>query len=648
MERRLRQPGSGRPSARRASGIAAVLVLIALAVAATLSLTFMATQSTTMGVAENIDRQSRARAIAESAVSLVMADVNRTSDWRTHYTHGQFTAARALGDGTYQVRIDDGWDLDGDGEADGDGDLADDASDDFTLTTRGDVDGVTHMCRVRVDTTLLRGKALMVIKDIKYKEPLNFVAGEITVARDTRLRAMIESLGWIVEPILETAPTSALLSAASQNDVILISGGTWHDNVLNDLRDTAKGAVSNEYGLMKDWGFMSSDPSGWIPPASQSKVKITQTHEVTPWPVNTTIQFVKNAQPVWLMNASMASQAEVLAKIDNTPAIAIFEQGNLDKNNRTVHGRRVILPWSMWAEPAQLTEQGRELYSNALSWAAKPPAAAGTFGVGATETISVTGGSIIRGRNSSTGASGKASVATNRKASSSIVVNNGGKIEGDVMVGNGANLNSAISANPSNSITGTKAAFAANKSLSIVPAVVPPGLPANATNWNGGTDLSGTYRFTSMNVGGGKTLRISGRTIIWCNGSFTLGNGASIVLEPDAELLLYADSFTINGGGLINWTDPRQPARVSMFQLGNNKNFVINNGAMVAAAVSAANGNLQLGGGTELFGTFEGKSVSLSNGAILTHDLSMKSVGVGGASGGASEPEYKYNVIWMN
>ena len=54
-----------KPQAPRCSGVAMLLVLIAVAMATILSLTFLHAQSTSIGVMQNVQRQSVARGIGD-------------------------------------------------------------------------------------------------------------------------------------------------------------------------------------------------------------------------------------------------------------------------------------------------------------------------------------------------------------------------------------------------------------------------------------------------------------------------------------------------------------------------------------------------------------------------------------------------------
>ena len=131
----------------RRRGVALVLVLFAVAVAVTLAYSFLAGQSTTIGISRNIENHAKARYVAESGLKLAIAHVRANEDWRTDQSHGTWVTDEPFGEGTYTIVGEDGRDTDGDGTVDGDGDLSDDSDDLLTLTVTGKVNGTAHVVR---------------------------------------------------------------------------------------------------------------------------------------------------------------------------------------------------------------------------------------------------------------------------------------------------------------------------------------------------------------------------------------------------------------------------------------------------------------------------------------------------------------------
>ncbi len=127
--------------------MALLLALFAVAISATLALSFLSAQSTSLGIARNIQNHSPARYIAESGLALAIAYVRADADWRTDQSHGTWVTDEPFGAGTFTIVGEDGEDIDGDGVVDGDGDLADDATDLVTVTVTGMVNGASHIVR---------------------------------------------------------------------------------------------------------------------------------------------------------------------------------------------------------------------------------------------------------------------------------------------------------------------------------------------------------------------------------------------------------------------------------------------------------------------------------------------------------------------
>ena len=128
--------------------MATLLVMIAVAMAFILSLSFLSAQSTTMGITENMDHHVRSRAIAESGLQLAIVEVQQNSDWRTDFANGTWVTNHSYAGGTFTISGVDGEDTDGDGvisvPAEGDGDLTDGQDDPATLKVVGTYNGVTH------------------------------------------------------------------------------------------------------------------------------------------------------------------------------------------------------------------------------------------------------------------------------------------------------------------------------------------------------------------------------------------------------------------------------------------------------------------------------------------------------------------------
>ncbi len=134
--------------------------------AVTLSMAFIATQSTTTAIARNVDRHAMARSIAEAGHELAISEVQANDDWRTDYTSGIWTLnSERFEGGSFRITGEDGEDVDGDGTVDGDGDLADDPLDRVTLTAVGAFQGMTHIVRAVVGFAATGGGGLLAARE---------------------------------------------------------------------------------------------------------------------------------------------------------------------------------------------------------------------------------------------------------------------------------------------------------------------------------------------------------------------------------------------------------------------------------------------------------------------------------------------------
>lgn len=123
-----------------------LLTLIALSMATILSLSFLASQSTSTPVSENVQRHGHARMIAETGLTHAIEYIRNERDWRSERTEGTWVSDATFADGTFDI---EGYD--GDGE-NGDGDLSDGANDPVMLVATGRYEGVTAEVRAVVRT----------------------------------------------------------------------------------------------------------------------------------------------------------------------------------------------------------------------------------------------------------------------------------------------------------------------------------------------------------------------------------------------------------------------------------------------------------------------------------------------------------------
>src|SRR5262249_1687907 len=130
-------------------------------------------------------------------------------------------------------------------------------------------------------------------------------------------------------------------------------------------------------------------------------------------------------------------------------------------------------------------------------------------------------------------------VVTNSTAAKSVDLGAGTKVTGNVVVGPGANLTSAITLANNAQVTGSKSAEQA--AMAIPQADAAPDLGASVGNQtiNGVTTLSADLHCTDLDIGTSNILKISGNRTIVCDGNFTLGSSSRIDIQPSSSLRLY-------------------------------------------------------------------------------------------------------------
>ncbi len=341
-----------------------LLVLIAVAVATVLSMSFLASQATTHGVAQNVQKHAQARSVAESALVAAIHYAQTDSGFRTDKAHGQWVANAAINGGTFDLFGYDGLDTDGDGVVDDtDGDLADDTSDPVTLTVVGYFDGVSHTVSAVVgiggDGAALR--VLMVVED-----KLNLKN------RDREALELIEGFGFTVDLISHDEAAEPFDAALSSAHVVFACGTATDAALGGKLLGAAAGIVSAQSGLNAALRVADSPGSGYI--GTELDVLINNhyiTSEVVADAMND-YRIAASAQTLSEAIGALGGGAVVLGTRSNgsTPTLVAVDVGGLLVDGGVAAGRRVLLPWGGSAtDYKKMNAAGQALLRRSLEWA---------------------------------------------------------------------------------------------------------------------------------------------------------------------------------------------------------------------------------------------------------------------------------------
>lgn len=350
--------------------MALILVLGAVSVTMILCLAFLSAQSTSLGVAQNVNRHARARATAESAMDLAIAHVRTNSNWRSDHNHGAWATNQLWADGSFDIFGYDGFDADNNGVIDateGDGDLADDESDPLTLTVVGEYEGVTHTLRSVLEPPAPTSGliVLMIVRD----------AGSLS-HQETLKRTQIQAWGYTVHLLSDHASQSAYDLAIADADVVFVNEDALSYVIGDKLHDAPIGVVNEEGNFNDELDVAASyrwhvdrridivDNSHYITePFSAGRLQVLSSYGFM---INHTGSLAPDA---WTLAERPSSSREVLVTVD---------AGQRLLGSETAAGRRALLPWgASFFDFAQLNSDGLTIFQRALLWACNKEGGAG-------------------------------------------------------------------------------------------------------------------------------------------------------------------------------------------------------------------------------------------------------------------------------
>ncbi len=650
---------SYRPTSRRKlarptpadRGVALLLVLFTLAVCVTITVSFVAAQATTIEIAGNVDRHGRARAIAESGVELVMARVRSDAQWRNSYTHAAWSGDQTLDGGTFRYRFTDGVDTDGDGSIDDtDASLIDQGGDPFTLSVRGEFEGVSQIVSVTVEPRVKGSRVLMVMKDVSKPE-----------AVDKLLISMFESWGCIIDTIDEDTSRANCQAAAAGKDVVYIASSCSSGTIGTKFTYVPVAVVTHEAALNDEFGFNS---------AREVRIE-SDTVEIVDNTLYITENFpLGNMKILWekqglrYLNGPLTPAAMMLAQFQsaNKPFAAAMEKGvptatggRSAPNGSVTPARRVYLPWTADADPSWLTDQGRELVLRSLEWGAGLDTPRAYHGIQVSGKIEIKDYARIDAIDTrdntyspSTNSGEPAAVATNSTADNAVEIKNYAVLEGDAENGVGGNPQKCVTFGNPNQLTGTRSML--RQAIVVEPVTTPPGVPGYPgngydANINNTSNFStNTYHLRNLTLYGNARLRIYGSVVVYCEDNFEMRDNARIEIQPGGALTVFSRNMTFKNSARGN-LDPYRPGMLEL-RLHGSGTFSLENDAKVAAKTYGPNADLTMKANTRYLGIFEGRSVKIENDARFTHDFAI--------DGRQNEPEpddstfgeYVYIVRW--
>lgn len=224
-------------------------------------------------------------------------------------------------------------------------------------------------------------------------------------------------------------------------------------------------------------------------------------------------------------------------------------------------------------------------------------------------------------------------IGTNSTASSSIVLNNGVVVDGDVVAGYGGVLNTVIKdlgATVDNQYVATNVVD--------FPAVTPPPYtaPNSPITINGGVKTMGNGgdyapfgKYTSIQIKQFGKLRITSPSVIYVTGNIDMGNGCEIIIDNNnnASLTLYINGNFLadNSAGINNMTsDPKRFALYGTSTTTQTLNLKAKSDAF--GVVYAPNATLTIYSNGNVYGSFVAKDFEQKNAANFYYDAAFREV----------------------
>lgn len=354
--------GGPKQSNPRHRGIAMLLVLIAVAIATVLSMSFLASQATTHGVAQNVQKHAQARSVAESALVAAIHYAQTDADFRTDKTHGQWVSGAAFNGGTFDLFGYDGLDTDGDNVVDDtDGDLADDTADPVTLTVIGYYDGVSHTVHAVVTpgSDISSGTVLYVVD-----------SSGPNALEQTRID-LIESWGFEVVQIFENASQGDFDDAIADNEVDVVYLSTLIGSSVGNKLDGATVGVVTEESSTYDAMLIATGNGNY----TSTDIDITDNSHYITSPFSTgTLTIMSSSSTLKHLGGTIGSGVTTLAErpSSSSASLAVLDAGDIGHDGSPAPGRRVALPWSGNSGQWNLNADGETIMRRSLIWAGVP------------------------------------------------------------------------------------------------------------------------------------------------------------------------------------------------------------------------------------------------------------------------------------
>lgn len=251
------------------------------------------------------------------------------------------------------------------------------------------------------------------------------------------------------------------------------------------------------------------------------------------------------------------------------------------------------------------------------------------------ETLTLKSGTMVDGYNSLDASDTDADVdiGTQSTANSSIILNNGVIVQGDIIVGIGGNPDTAIK--DLGATTGDQYAATLDDPL---PQITPPTLPNMGSSLAAKGETitltpanSGTY--TGIDLKNEKSpgiLEIDGEGVtLHITGDIQLGQSCEIVVTEGSSLIIYCDGNITcgNGSGINTQNPPEAASTLQLYATGDNtQTFDIKAKSNFTGVIYAPDANIQLYAGGDAYGSIVADNFEFKSGGNYHYDEALRKV----------------------
>ena len=230
-------------------------------------------------------------------------------------------------------------------------------------------------------------------------------------------------------------------------------------------------------------------------------------------------------------------------------------------------------------------------------------------------------------------------VGTNSASAAAVIMKSGVTINGDVVVGVGADPDVVIDRGADTTITGET--YSLTESYDFPPVTVPDYLTklpklSIKTDKDGFGIIGGLGKLEHINLANGQILRVDSPTTIYVSGNIILDNTSQLQIAdeataPNASLTIYlGGNFECKNGGFLN-NLAQDPKKLRIYGLAGCKSIDLKTDSRFYGTIYGPNADLHAYNSVEVFGSVVTKSYVQDVSAAFHYDASLNNVSVNDA-----------------